>query len=1033
MKRLIAVTLAAALLGAAPADKLTSKLQWRSIGPYIGGRVVAVAGVPTEPGVFYMGAVQGGVWRSTNYGLTWENITDGKLPMNAYGIGALAVAPSNPKIIYAGTGEADIRQDFAPGDGIYKTMNEGKTWTYAGLRDTHMTTSLVIDPRDSNVVYATSMGHVFKPNPERGVFKTTDGGKTWKKILFVDDTTGAAQVVMDAKNPNVLYASMWQAQRTAWGLTSGGPGSGLYKSTDAGANWTKISTNPGFARGLLGKIGVAVSASNPNVVYAIVQAKEGGVFRSADAGATWKRMNGEDKLRQRAFYYMAIFVDPKNSNVAFAPQVDGVYKTTDAGKTWKALTPPGDHHIIWVNPRNTNIMLLGNDGGAQVSVDGGNTWSTENNQPTGQFYHVALDDQFPFHVYGAQQDEGAYEGPSASNEGLTLGAWHTVAQGESTFVAPQPGEPGTTYGSGYYSYLARLNTPTGELKNVSPWPLYQSGAWSSQLKYRWSWTHPIFFSPVDPHVLFEASQVVMRSDDYGQTWKTISPDLTRNDKRTEGPSGGPISLDETNAETFPDISALAVSPLTGDVMWAGSADGLVHVTTDAGAHWQVVTAPQMPQWAQISSIEPSHVNRAAAYLTANRYMWDDFHPYVYMTTDYGAHWTQITRGLPSGQFVFVIRQDPREPRLLFAGTRSTVYASYDGGAQWQPLSLNLPYVQVRDLAIDAREGELVAATHGRSFWILDNLKFLEQLCHGDPSMPQGRASSNHPEPVEGRALLFAPENAWLTHAYGGGASGSGSGDNPDYGAAVFFNLPSNYDGKTPVSLSFEDASGKTVRSFSLHLKSKREKKPSPEDISEMDDVHQMAYALSQATAVEAGMNLFRWDMRYAPAADVPGFHLPTSDDITDSPQGPTILPGTYTAVLTYGGQTIRQSFDVAVDPRLHPATDALAKRLALAMQIRDSLNSLDTAIDDALAARAHASAAKRAQIDRAVGNLIQLKIQSSEGDVMNEVRLRTYLGFLMNELDTAYQAPTQAEYATYDLLRSQTDSAVSQLHALIGR
>ncbi len=1019
MKRLIAVTLAAALLGAAPAVKLTGKLQWRSIGPYIGGRVVAVAGVPSEPDVFYMGAVQGGVWRSTNYGLTWENITDDKLPLEAYGIGALAVAPSNPKIIYAGTGEADIRQDFAPGDGMYKTTNEGKTWTYAGLRETHMTTSLVIDPRDSNIVYATSMGHVFKPNPERGVFKTTDGGKTWKKILFVDERTGAAQVVMDAKNPSVLYASMWQAQRTAWGLTSGGPGSGLYKTVDAGAHWSKISTNPGFAHGLLGKIGVAVSASNPNVVYAIVQAKDGGVFRSADAGASWKRVNSEDKLRQRAFYYMAIFADPKNSNVAFAPQVDSVYKTTDGGKTWKALTPGGDHHILWINPRNTDILLLGNDGGAQISVDGGNTWSTENNQPTGQFYHVALDNQFPFHVYGAQQDEGAYEGPSASNEGLTLGMWHTVALGESTFVAPQPDDPGTTYGSGYYSYLARLNTPTGEQKNVTPWPLYQSGAWSPQLKYRWSWTHPIFFSPVDPHVLFEASQFVMRSDDYGQTWKTIGPDLTRNDKRTEGPSGGPISLDETNAETFPDISALAVSPLTGDVIWAGSADGLVHVTSDGGARWQLVTPPQLPQWTQISSIEPSHVNRAAAYVTANRYMWDDFRPYVYATTDYGAHWTQITRGLPSDQFVFAVRQDPREPRLLFTGTRSTVYASYDGGAQWQPLSLNLPHVQVRDLAVDAREGELVAATHGRSFWILDNLKFLEQIAARAPDAES--------------ALLFAPENAWLTHAYGSSSGGSGSGDNPDYGAAVFFNLPPNYDGKTPVTLSFEDPSGKTVRSFTLHMKSKHEKKPSFQEIAEMDDVHQIAYQLGQDTAAAPGMNLFLWDLRYAPAADVPGYHRPTTDDITDSTNGPTILPGTYTAVLTYGGQTMRQTFDVAVDPRLHPAPDALAKRLALALRIRDSLNALDTAIDDALAAREHAPAAKRGQIDRAVAGVIQMKILSSEGDVMHEVRLRSYLGFLMNELDTAYQAPTQAEYATYDRLRPQTDSAVAQLRALIGR
>jgi photosystem II stability/assembly factor-like uncharacterized protein len=683
MKRLIAVAFSLMLLGVSPAQTFTSKLQWRSIGPFIGGRVVAVAGVPGNPDLFYMGGVQGGLWRSTNYGQNWENITDGKLPSNAYGIGAIAVAPSNANVIYIGTGESDIRQDFAPGDGVYKSTDAGKTWHYAGLRDTRMTTSLVVDPRNPNVVYASSMGHVFKPNAQRGVFKTTDGGKTWKKVLYVNADTGSAQVVMDERHPDVLYASMWQAQRMPWGLTSGGPGSALYKTVDGGAHWTKISSHPGFAKDLLGKMGISVAQSNPNVVYAIVQAHDGGVFRSDDAGATWKRVSSDMKLRQRAFYYMAITADPTNWKVAYAPQVDGVFKTTDGGRTWGALTPPGDHHIIWINPHNPKILLEGDDGGATVSVDGGKTWSTELNQPTGQYYHVALDSQFPFHVYGAAQDEGAFEGPSASNEGLTQGVWHNVAFGESTFVAPQPDDPGTTYGSGYYSYLARLNTPTGELKNVSPWPKYMSGASAGETKYRFGWTHPIFFSPANPKELFVASQVVFKSDDYGQTWQIVSPDLTRNDERTEVPSGGPIDLDQSNAETFPDISALAVSPLSADVMWAGSADGLVHVTTDAGAHWKLVTPPQLRQWAQISSIEPSHTDKGTAYLTANRYMWDDFHPYVYKTTDYGAHWTRISSGLPDDQFVFAIRQDPRESQLLFTGTRSTVYVSYDGGGMWQ--------------------------------------------------------------------------------------------------------------------------------------------------------------------------------------------------------------------------------------------------------------------------------------------------------------------------------------------------------------
>ncbi|MDQ6930926.1 MAG: glycosyl hydrolase, partial [Candidatus Eremiobacteraeota bacterium] len=955
MKRLFAVALCAIFLSApllvraeGATQTLMSKLEWRNIGPFIGGRVVAVAGDPANPNLFYMGGVQGGVWKSTDYGNEWTNITDGKIPGVADSIGALAVAPSNPKVIYAGTGEADIRGDFDTGDGIYKTTDAGKTWRYAGLRDTHMTTSLVIDPRDPNIVYASSMGHVFKSNPERGVFKTTDGGKTWKKVLFVDERTGAAVVVMDSKNPRTLYASMWQAQRQPWKLTSGGPGSALYKTTDAGAHWTNISSHPGFAHGLLGKMGVSVSASNPRIVYSIVQAHDGGVFRSADAGATWKRMNAEMKLRQRAFYYMGVYTDPLNSNVAYAPQVDGVFKTTDGGRVWKAITPPGDHHIMWINPHNPKILLEGDDGGATVSTDGGKSWSTENNQPTGQYYHVALDDRFPFHVYGAAQDEGAFEGPSASNEGLSLGVWHGVAFGESTFVAPEIGNPGVTYGGGYYSALMRQETPTGELKNVSPWPKYMSGASSAETKYRFGWTHPIFFSPSKPHELLVASQVVFKSDDYGQTWQVISPDLTRDDKSTEGPSGGPIDLDQTGAETFPDIASLAVSALNGDTMWAGSADGLVHVTTDGGTKWNLITPPQLPQWAQISSIEPSHTDRGTAYLSASRYMWDDYHPYVYKTTDYGAHWSSINAGLPGDQYVFAVRQDPRDARVLFAGTRSTVYVSLDGGNRWQPLSLNLPGAQMRDLAIDARQGSVVVATHGRAFWVLDNLKLLEELA---------AQTSNSATTTQ----LFAPETAWLTHAYGGGGPFGPStvGKNPQYGATVFFNLPKDYSARTPLSLTFLDAQGKTVRSFPLHLRNKHEKKPSDQALAAMDHAQKLARELRESTGVQPGMNAFQWDLHYAPAAEITSFNMPTADDIDDGVTGPTAVPGAYTAVLQYGATRLQQPLRIELDPRLHPAAGALAARLALGLQVRDTLDSLNRTVNAMLVARRGLSPAKR--------------------------------------------------------------------------
>ena len=1031
MKKTLALMLSGFLLAspvasfAAPAQtptqKIISKMEWRNIGPFIGGRVVAVAGVPSNPNLFYMGGVQGGVWRSTDYGLNWENISDGKIAGVGSPIGALDVSLSNPRVIYAGTGESDLRGDFDTGDGIYKSTNAGKTWEYAGLRETHTTSAIAIHPTDSNIVYAGSMGHVFKPNPERGVFKTTDGGKTWNKVLFVDDSTGAINVVMDPTNPRVVYASMWQMQRVPWKLTSGGPGSGLYKTTDGGAHWTNIAKNPGFAAGPLGRIGVAVAPSNPRVLYAIVQAHEGGVFRSTDGGASWKRMNSQMKLRQRAFYYMNIYADPKNSKVAYAPQVEGLLKSTDAGVTWKALRPPhGDNHIVWVNPHHPEILLEGNDGGATVSTDGGKTWSSERNQPTGQYYHVALDDQFPYHVYGAAQDEGAFEIPSASPNGfIGEGDLMGVASGESTFVAPLPGNPNVTFGGAYNSALFRLDNSTGEGRNVSPWPNYYSGASSAENKYRFGWTHPVMFSPANSKELLVTAQVVFSSLDQGQTWKVLSGDLTRNDKSTQGPTGGPIDLDATGVETFPDIASLAVSPINGDVMWAGSADGLVHVTTNHGVSWSAVTPPELPQWTQISSIEASHVAPGTAYLSANRYMWDDFHPYVYKTTDYGAHWTSMNAGIPEDQYVFAVRQDPREPRVLFAGTRSTAYVSLDGGAQWQPLTLNLPGVQVHDLAVDARQGQVVAATHGRAFWVLDNLALLEQLARdGTPSIAD--------------AQLFHPETAWLTHAYGSSPFPIPNvGKNPAYGATVFFSIPASYDGKTPVKISFADAHGTTVRSFDLHLKDKKAKKMAPEVRAELDAVHARALDLTESTAIEPGMNAFNWDMRYWPATEVPGARDLVTDDFSDTVDGPTIVPGAYTATLQYGQKKMSVPLKMSLDPRFHTSSEDLAARLALEMRINKTMDTLDKTIIAAMSAANHAPAAKRAQIYHVIGDLVQLNIHSNEGDLLHESKLREHLGFLAAELEDAYARPTPAEYQTFSEYQTLAAQGEARLHSLM--
>jgi photosystem II stability/assembly factor-like uncharacterized protein len=473
---------------------IVSKLQWRSVGPFIGGRVVAVAGVPGQ-NLFYMGAVDGGIWKSTDYGIKWVNISDGTLPGDSNSIGAIAVAPSDRNVIWAGTGESDIRGDMITGDGIFKSTDAGKSWAYAGSRDTHTTSAIAIDPRNADLVYAASMGHAFAPNSDRGVFKTTDGGKTWTKVLFVNDATGAIALSMDPKHPETLYAAMWQAQRQPWRLVSGGAGSGLYKTTDGGAHWAKLSHNPGYPRGVLGRIGVAVSPSDPRVVYSIVQAKAGGIFRSDDGGKTWRRTNDDMELRQRAFYYMSVYVDPTNPNVIYVPNVQAAWVSRDGGRTFRSLRPPhGDNHIVWVDPRNPKILLEGNDGGATVSTDGGETWSGEHNQPTGQFYHVSLDDRFPFHIYGAQQDEGSIEGPSASVNGPISGdEWQRVAYGESTFVAPQPGDPDITYGSGYFSIFLQYDATIGQDRSVSPWPDYQEGGYSAELKYRFGWTHPVLF------------------------------------------------------------------------------------------------------------------------------------------------------------------------------------------------------------------------------------------------------------------------------------------------------------------------------------------------------------------------------------------------------------------------------------------------------------------------------------------------------------------------------------------------------------
>ncbi|TAN22560.1 MAG: glycosyl hydrolase [Acidobacteria bacterium] len=1012
-----------------PAQELMSKLQWRSVGPYVGGRAVTVTGVPQDPSLFYMGTVGGGVWKSNNNGISWANISDGKLPGTSASIGAIAVAPSDPKILYAGTGECDIRNDMIPGDGIYKSADGGKTWKYAGLRAAHTTCAIRIDPRNPEIAYAASMGQVFAPNGEGGVYKTSDGGQTWTKILAGGNgTSGAIDVVMAPGNPNELYASMWQAQRMPWGMSDGGAGSGLYKSTDGGATWTNLTRNPGLPAGTDGRIGVALTAAAPQRVYAIVENKaDGGVFRSDDGGATWTREFHGWELRQRAFYYTALYADPKNPDLVYAPEVE-FYVSRDGGKTFKRMrVPHGDNHIIWINPEHTNILLEGNDGGATVSLDGGKTWSSEHNQPTGEMYHVNIDDEFPFHIYGAQQDEGSAEAPSATADGsIPLSAWKSISGGESTRVVPEPGSPWINFGSGYYELFTATNRRTGETWDVTPAAVMHDGLAANTMKYRLGWTHAITFSPVNPKQLLIGAQYVLESMDYGRTWKRISPDLTRNDPATEVPSGGPVTLDQTGAETYPGLQTIEVSPLNGQEIWTGSDDGLAHLTRDGGKTWQDVTPPQLPKQSWISCIEPSYVNAGTAYLTARRYMWNDFRPYVFKTSDYGQTWTPMIDGLPDNDYVFNLRQDPAAPNLLFLTTSTTVEVSLNGGTLWQPLKLNLPTVQVRDLRIARQQGQVAIATHGRAFWVLDDLALLEQMSRQTP-------------PATG-AYLFAPQQAWLSPVYGGGRFGGGTaGANPPFGTTVYFRVPQHYDGSTPATLTFTNAKGQTIRQFALHLKTKAQ--PNRQEMAKlmasMTPEQREAFRLQRLTAITPGMNRFQWDMRYPAAATIGGgFIRAEGVGVEYSMAGPVVVPGSYSVTLNYAGQKLTQPFTVTLDPRL-PATQAdLAAQLDLELQIHGTLNQLDEQVNRALALRTKLEKDPGRDNSTAINGLtsaivplVQMEERGSETDAVFGTRLHLHLAILSGEIAEGYRRPTPAEYAAYRELAGKIAGAEQTLSA----
>src|SRR5713101_5374590 len=667
-------------------ENLFGAMRWRQVGPFRGGRALAVTGVSGEPTVFYFGAASGGIWRSSDAGANWEPIFDKE---DIASIGSIAVAPSDHNIIYAGSGEACIRGNITYGNGVYKSLDCGKTWKNIGLKDSRHIGAVIVDPRNANTVFVAALGHAYGSNEERGIFRSTDGGVTWQKVLYKDNKTGAIDVVVDPNNSNTLFASLWEVYRTPWSLSSGGPGSGLYKSTDGGSTWTKLEGH-GLPSGIVGRIGVSVSGADSSRVYAMVESKEGGLYRSDDGGENWTRINEDGRMRQRAWYFSHIFADPKSADTVYVLNT-GMSRSTDGGKSFEFIRAPhGDNHGLWIDPTRPQWMIVANDGGASVSHDTGKSWTTENNQPTAQFYHVAADNAVPYRVYGAQQDNSTVAIASRSdNFAIDRPDWYDVGGGEAGYVVPDPRNPDIVYAGSYDGLITRFDKKSEQVQDITSWPLNPMGAGAAELKHRFQWTAPILISPNDPSVLYHGGEAVFKTTDGGMTWTAISGDLTRNDKSKQQSSGGPLTQDNTSVEYYDTVFALAESPVEKGLIWAGTDDGLMHVTRDSGQHWANVAAKEFGEWSLVSIIEASPHAAGAAYVAIDRHKLDDYRPYIFRTTDFGKSWTKITGGLPENSYVHAVREDSKRKGLLFAGTENGIFISFDDGAHWQSLRLNL--------------------------------------------------------------------------------------------------------------------------------------------------------------------------------------------------------------------------------------------------------------------------------------------------------------------------------------------------------
>jgi len=1016
-------------------------VSWRQIGPFRGGRSAAVTGIPGDPKTYYFGATGGGVWKTIDAGATWKNVSDGFFGGS---IGAVAVSEWDPNVIYVGGGEVTVRGNVSHGDGVWKSTDAGATWKHVGLADSRHIPRLRIHPKNPDLVYAAVLGHLFGPSEMRGVYRSKDGGATWERILFVSADVGAADLTFDPTNPRILYASTWRVRRTPYSLDSGGPGSGLWKSIDGGDHWTDLSAKKGLPKAPLGIIGVTVSLSEPQNVYAIVEAAEGGVFRSRDGGETWALTSASRELRQRAWYYSRIYADPKDAEVVYVVNVN-FHRSKDGGKTFGEVdTLHGDNHDLWIAPEDPLRMIRADDGGAAVSNDAGVTWSTLDNQPTAQFYRVSTDNAFPFRLLGAQQDNSALRIRHRSFAGRGIGDqdWEPTAGGESGTILADPRDPDVVYGGSYDGLLVRINHRTGEVRQVDVWPDIPMGWGAADLRYRFQWNYPMFFSPHDPKVLYAGANVLFETRDEGTTWRAISPDLTRNDKSKQASSGGPITQDNTSIEYYGTIFCAAESPREKGVLWTGSDDGLVHLSRDGGANWKNVTPKGLPEWAQINSLEPSPFEAGGLYVAATRYKSDDFHPYLFATHDWGATWTRIDKGIDGEHFTRVIRADPVRKGLLFAGTERGVYASFDDGASWQRWNLNLPIVPITDLAI--RDGILIAATQGRAFWALDDLALLRQGV--------GEPAKSGATPTAGRHL-YAPAPA--VRLPGGGRRGGDDapsptvGTDPAVGAVVYYRLDKAPE--KPIELAFLGADGKVLRTFAGEVvkkdeKDKKDAKDSKDEKAEKDKKDPKAKKEKKEPKApqEAGLNRFVWDLRLEQPADFPRMIL-----WNGNPPGPRVVPGRYQVRLSVDGAAETADFEVLPDPRSSASVADLKAQFDFLLSIRDKLSEAHRAIgfvrdtrssidalssrlegDDKKAVRDAAEALKK-ELSGVEEALYQTKMESRQDPLNFPIRLNDKLAGVAGAAGTGDFPPTASAIAVRDELVTEIDAQLAKLRQIV--